>query len=296
LNTERLLTLVSYLCAFGLAALALTVPLTAASAQAPEKAPSVAMDGKRKINFSGRQRMLSQYMAKAVCFASLGVDEKTQLEEMKFANFLFDQTLKDLRTGNSLQRMLPENDAAILAALDIVAAQWKVYGPAVLKRDIETVMANNVAVLTRMNEAVTLFQKKYGSANVQPETAAALNFSGRQRMLTQKASKEFCLIALGRDEAANRTNLTATIALFEKSMKGLRDGDASMGLKPAPETDIELTIDRAYQMWVPLREVLRRTADGATPSKEDIDEVSRRNVAVMHAMNGIVELYEFMAN
>ena len=69
---------------------------------------------------------------------------------------------------------------------------------------------------------------------VQGPTAAeygtVLNLSGKQRMLTQKMSKEIMLIAMGVDVGGNLKNLAATSALFDKTLKGLRDGDQEAAL------------------------------------------------------------------
>lgn len=265
----------------------------AAPTQASGEAITVEADGKRKINLAGRQRMLSQYMAKAVCFAALGVDKQMQLDELRLAHHLFERTQIDLRDGSNVQQMLPELDEPVNLALDDVERLWFPYGKAVLDLDLPIVVSLNNNVLTKANDVVTLFQKKYGSANVAPEIAAALNISGRQRMLTQKSSKEFCLIASGLDAASNRTNLKATIALFETSLKGLREGDAALGLKAAQSEAIATQIGNLETAWKPLHDIFLRTSEGATaPSAEEIATVSRKNVAVMETANALVSLYE----
>ena len=275
---------------FGIVAAALAGPREANPAITAEA------DGKRKINLSGRQRMLSQYMAKAVCFARLGVDTKTQTSELLLAHHLFDTTLKDLRNGSSVQEMLPETDGAILNALNAVDQNWRGYSSAVTIGDLDKVIALNLDVLRSANDAVTLFQKKYGAADVAPETAAAINIAGRQRMLTQKSSKEFCLIASGRDVDLNRKNLMASVNLLDKSMSGLRNGDDSLELKPAPVSEFVDVIDDAEKSWAPMRQIFLRAAGGTTPTAEDIASISRLNVGVMKAMNNLVEMLELMGN
>lgn len=254
-------------------------------------------DGKRKINLSGRQRMLSQYMAKSACFISLNVNKDVEEQELRLAHHLFDETLQDLRKGSGIQQMLPEGDPAILAALDVVKARWDAYGPAVLKRDMAAITRLSLDVLSSSNDAVTLFQKKYGaSGSISPEAAAAINISGRQRMLTQKASKEFCLIASNRDVAASRSSLKATVALFERSMQGLRAGDAELGTKASDVGTIIDQIDRAHDAWGSLKAIFDRIADGGAPTASDIETVSRSNIQVMQEMNSLVELYEAISD
>jgi len=252
-------------------------------------------DGKRKINLSGRQRMLSQYMAKAVCFVRLGIDVKSQTGDLLLAHHLFETTLNDLRSGSTVQEMLAESDSRILDALDVVNRHWLEYGQAVTAIDLDKVVALNPEVLRTTNEAVTLFQAKYSATGVAPEIAAAINIAGRQRMLTQKSSKEFCLIALSRDVEANRVSLVATVNLLEKSMRGLRDGDDSLGLKPAAVSELVDAIDIGERSWAPLREIFLRVGNGATPTAEEVNSISRLNVGVMNSMNNLVELLEIVS-
>ena len=51
------------------------------------------------------------------------------------------------------------------------------------------------------------------------EYGVVLNLSGKQRMLTQKMSKEAVLVALGVNKDGNLANLTATRDLFAKTLK-----------------------------------------------------------------------------
>ena len=250
-------------------------------------------DGKRKINLADRQRMLSQYMAKSVCFASLGVDTATQTNESLLTAYLFGTTLNQLRKGSSVQEMLSETDPAILAALSTVQDLWKPYSKAVLSQDLGAVTAQNMEVFFKTNDAVQMFQTKYGSKGViASPIIAALSVSGRLRMLTQKASKEFCFIASKQDVEENRINLRATMNLFEKSMRGLRSADIGMGLEAAPNGRILEALNRLNGEWAPLQAIFNRVLDGKTPKQADIEFVARQNVEVMTVANGLVDLYE----
>ena len=64
------------------------------------------------------------------------------------------------------------------------------------------------------------------------EWGAVINLSGRQRMLSQKMSKEILLISLDYQAAENLSNLEATASLFDRTLKGLRDGDPELSLPP----------------------------------------------------------------
>lgn len=268
-------------------------PVTSVRAQGVAVVDAEAVSARRKINLAGRQRMLTQFMAKATCYVSLGIDDKAQISEVYSMHDLFEQTLVDLTKGSAEFKMLPEKDPDVLAAIDVVRKDWALYSRAVMQGDLKAIIAQNGVVLGASNDAVTVLQKKHGAGGkVAPEIAAAINIAGRQRMLSQKASKEHCLMAAGEDVEANKANLKATIALFEASLRALRDGDKAMGLAPAPGQAILDLIKEGEEEWLKFREILDRAVKGAKPSLEETATAARLNTTVLEIMNDIVELYE----
>jgi hypothetical protein len=263
---------------------------------------SVADDGKRKINLSGRQRMLSQRMAKAVCFAAIGIQTDSHIEMASDAHDLFDRTLDGLRNGDGEQGLSAEKNPRILTELASVEELWSEYGAAIKsalggKTDalvsLELVARLNLPTLKQMNKAVGEFERHYGSSGtIHPSLALALNISGRQRMLSQKASKEFCLILSGTAVDANRAALSETVALFERSLLGLMDGDDDLGLPEAPTDEIYEQLEVVMGLWTPLRDILSKVASGESPTANEIETVARDNNPLLVEMNKAVWMYD----
>ena len=76
-----------------------------------------------------------------------------------------------------------------------------------------------------------------------------INLSGKQRMLTQKMSKEFMLVALNIDKEKNIENLTATARLFDKTLTGLQRGDSELGLVATDSRRINRQLDKVVPLW-----------------------------------------------
>ena len=150
----------------------------------------------------------------------------------------------------------------------------------------------SLPALKQMNKAVIEFEKRYGSTTLHPSLALALNVSGRQRMLTQKASKEFCLIAFGHDVEQNREALKGTVALFEKSLAALMDGDDDLGLPEAPTDEIYDQLELVNGLWEPLSVVFKKVAAGENPSGEDLTTIATGNNPALFEMNKAVGMYE----
>lgn len=271
-------------------------------AAAPALAADVAADGKRKINLAGRQRMLSQRMAKAACFAAIGLDVDAHLRMMREAHALFDRTLAGLRDGDPGQGIqFPERNGKVLAGLATVEGLWAEYGAAIAEAaasgavsdaQLETIAALNLPVLAEMNATVKLTERAYGASDVPLGLAIALNISGRQRMLTQKMSKEFCLIARGHEVETNRAALGKTVALFDASLEALRFGAPDVGIRPPQGQALIDKLAEVQALWDGLEPVFLAVAEGGEPDPMALVEVSQDNNTLLVTMNEAVFLFE----
>jgi hypothetical protein len=75
---------------------------------------------------------------------------------------------------------------------------------------------------------------------------ATINLAGKQRMLTQKMTKELLLVANGIDADANKANLGKTVALFQSTLTGLLDGDEGLGLPGIRRSVTSCPLSRAF--------------------------------------------------
>lgn len=264
-------------------------------------ATTVAADAKTKINLAGRQRMLSQRMAKAACFAHLEIQPAGHFKMLDDAHTLFVQTLDGLKNGDADQGMLPENNPEIVNDLAKVAQLWagfqtvneEILANATISGDqLSEISQINLPVLRQMHKTVGTIEKVYGSSGeVHPALALALNVSGRQRMLSQKASKEFCLVVAGVDVETSRAALKDTVELFEASLSGLINGDAAKALAPAPTPEILAQLQLVQQLWEPLHEIFQKVVEGNEASADEVDVIATNNNSLLVEMNKAVFMY-----
>ena len=85
------------------------------------------------------------------------------------------------------------------------------------------------------------------------EMGTVINLAGKQRMLTQKMSKEILLIAKGIDVEANKASLEKTALLFDKTLKGLVNGDADLGLPKTTDPAILEQLGVVSSLWAEFR-------------------------------------------
>jgi len=152
--------------------------------------------------------------------------------------------------------------------------------------DLSVVSEKNLPLLKNMNKTVKLYEAQASKKDLNPALAIAINLAGRQRMLTQKMTKEFLLVAKGIDVENNRANLAATKDLFDRTLNGLIDGDAQAGLSPAPNTDIETQLKKVKSMW----QVFKVKLEG-DPTAESIQAVAEENLPLLKEMNKAVGMF-----
>jgi len=180
------------------------------------------------INLAGKQRMLTQKMSKEALLIAKGINVEENKKNLAQSIALFDKTIKGLRNGNSELRLPKTKDKNILKQLDLVITQWKSF-----KKDIEkvahgeidkTTLENidkkNIPLLNNMNIVVEMYEEN-SKSKLDPQMAKTINLAGRQRMLTQKMTKELLLIANSLKSNANENSLKSTGELFKETLTNL---------------------------------------------------------------------------
>ncbi len=260
------------------------------------------------LNLSGKQRMLTQKMSKEIMLIALGIDKERNLGNLADTSALFDKTLQGLRNGSEELRLPPTSSSRILRQLDEIDAIWGDLYP-VVKQIIQTnsvtseqvavIAKKNLPLLKQMNKAVGLYEKdaKKGGLKAAPGLAATINLSGKQRMLTQKMSKEFLLVAYGYEREDNKLALLETYSLFERTLKGLLDGDETLGLPGTKPQHIRDQLGVVNELWTQFKPIVEYGADYKTNEipAEKVTLLAQSNLPLLQEMNKAVGMYELEA-
>ncbi len=127
-------------------------------------------------------------------------------------------------------------------------------------------------------------------SNSQKTLGLQINFAGRQRMLSQRLTKEVLILASvaeGVDTKDKRDSLATTLLLFDKTLHALRDGGTTIGIKGkkvnlprAPSHAIVIALDQGLEIWQDLQPGLAGLADGS---------VSPHTVGGQYVMTDLLE-------
>ena len=119
-----------------------------------------------------------------------------------------------------------------------------------------------------------------------------LNLSGKQRMLTQKMSKEVVLVALDIDKALNIERLAQTAELFEVTLKGLKDGNGSLRLAATTNPGIINQLDVVNGLWTEFHGEIQSILEAHSVTPEQLAFIAEKNLPLLKEMNQVVKMYE----
>ncbi len=254
------------------------------------------------IDFSGRQRMLSQRIAGLSCLVYMGIDAETHAQEALEAGATYSRTLEYLLVGHAETGLAAQSDTRVLQAL--VEAR-DAFGPL---SDLLTVFEGSSTISTQRLEAISarsseVFEASKNLTNqIQASSTKALeelplinamiiNISGRQRMLAEKAFKAFCLSQAGINVEHNLERLDNTVTIFHNTMDALVNGMPGVILPP-PNRIIKAKLEEARAVWLPVKAILERALAGERLGYEEIHFTTEELETIRMLMNEAVKLYE----
>ncbi|MCP5062107.1 MAG: PAS domain-containing protein [Ignavibacteriae bacterium] len=128
--------------------------------------------------------------------------------------------------------------------------------------------------------------------NVQESSGAIINIAGRQRMLTQKMSKEALGVLNGIQKPET---LKSTSELFQTSLSGLIYGEEKLHLPPVSNDIIKTQLLKVKGLWEPFQTSINVVAEiSSSPNKisEAKNYISKNNITLLKEMNKAVKLFE----
>ncbi|MFQ6551270.1 type IV pili methyl-accepting chemotaxis transducer N-terminal domain-containing protein [Aestuariibius insulae] len=287
----------------GLAILLVTTPISAERSALPLAKMPVPHDigGSERVDFSGKLRMLSQRIAAAACNLSAGNKTAAAKQILASTVFEFEVIISALEFGNAdLNIIGTEQRHETRLAITDLREQW---GPikqaaetitlsGLSTEDLDAIFSGNLALLEKAQHLVSEMSAQYSDpAKMRRSDARLIDLSGRQRMLTQKISKEACYLWSEDIAQASTDDLKATMSLFETSLAALMTGAPEEDIAPPPTPEIEAGLARVEEKWTATKVKLNRLAAGGTLTAKETEQIFDELNILLRDMNSVVWLY-----
>jgi len=231
------------------------------------------------INKSGRQRMLSQRLAKAYLQLGQGIEVEQSRKILDSSLASFDKQLAELKT------FAPTSDNKQL--LSEMEKNWLAYKTVLLEnqpnqQDARLIMVLNEDVLSIAHKATVQLETYSGTAMGQ-----LVNISGRQRMLSQRMAKFYQAQQWG-------VAPPDVMAKLEAARKDFVAGMATLLAAPTNTSRIREELALAQQQWMFFDDALRKISEPKNARQYAIN-VATTSERILSTMDGITGLYQQLA-
>ena len=251
------------------------------------------------INLSGKQRMLTQKMSKESLLIFLQIDVKKNRKKLKGSYTLFNKTLKGLLYGDKSLKLVPSHAKKVEVKLKDVQKLWEPFKQRVervasskklSKKDFDYIDKHNLPLLKTMNEAVTLFTKLGDNGKTKLKIANDINLAGKQRMLTQMISKDLLLYQANIDSKRAFKSLNSAVKLFNRTLKGLYNGDKDLNLVGTNLPKIRTQLDKVKTNWQEVKPLILKALKNKKNQKLTKKIITKLD-KTKYEMNKAVVLY-----
>ncbi len=231
------------------------------------------------INKAGRQRMLTQRLAKA--YLQIGLDVETEASKK-----ILDQSMSSFdRQLVELLAFAPAPD--IRSNLSGMEKTWQEYkqalvGKAPNQADARLVLKHSETLLHMADEVTTQLEKHAGS-----KTGKLVNLAGRQRMLSQRLAKLYQASNWNIAPGNAASSIESTRKEFSAAMQTLQSSSGS-------NTRLTDELLLAQSQWTFFEAALRQTGDGKL-QRSSAANVATTSERILEVMDKVTGMYQQLA-
>ena len=252
---------------------------------------------RKLVNISGKQRMLTQRISKLALQCALKLNWEKSCTAMQVYRKEYTKALALFIKGNDSKGIPRTKDKKALVQIKDIISLWKPFSQAVQKlskamgkekASLLYILKHEQALLGASDRLVKIYEKSDPAQDaLQKARLRVVNVAGRQRMLTQKITKEK-LLWQQLNSATQESKMFQTVALFEASLKGLVYGDRKQGLPKVTNPIIKTQLKVVEKIWKKIKVLYAK--EKLTP--KELAVLIKVNPMLLREMNRAVGMME----
>ncbi len=218
----------------------------------------------KAVNLSGKQRMLSQKIAKIVVLKTLRANGLNMERELKSAQTLFNRNLIILKNNSVAQ------SAKVKAKVQAESKEWSRFKLAISSapNDIDLFLNQAETLLNRCHDVVLAIEEA-SNYNKQISYSAAtdqlrvetINKSGRQRMLSQKMCLYYAACRSLKDKKKANIACNNYVLLYNEMNRIIND----LMVNELNNSEIDLVVSEILDVFQTLEDNKTKFADNKIP-------------------------------
>ncbi len=115
-----------------------------------------------------------------------------------------------------------------------------------------------------------------------------INIAGKQRMLTQKMSKEIFYIKY--KQSTDFRELNSAIDLFDNNLNDLIHGNSAKGIYPPQNEKIKSKLEEVRSLWVPFKKEVVKIRKAVSYIKSDLEALTGRTTSLLFESDKVVKV------
>ncbi len=249
-----------------------------------------------------KARALTQKMAKEAILVALEIDKDKNKISLRKSAILYERILNAVLRGDKKLKIVASSNPEIISFAKKLKKKWEMFnlhlkpfynGGYVSKEDFFYVVNKNEDLLRDTNRLFLMYKKEDNFDNKLTDSMMnAIDFAGRESMLSQKIVKEKLLILSGIDVKDNLVKIRGSFLLFDKALRGLLDGNKKRGISPAAVAHIRKELLKMKSIWDSIVPVIFEPE----PTKEDLQKLLALNIPILQNSNRVLRMYEDLAD
>ena len=219
---------------------------------------------KKLIDLSGKQRMLTQRASKLAIECSYNL-ESDSCDKVESDRRLYSSVVKLFKLAKEKKSLEPKLFEMVKDEIDSIDNAWRPFSQNLQKitlsdgknrEALEYILNNNIKVLKLSNDLVLEMLKFYKSrlTEVEQKSLRVVNLAGKERMLSQKMTKEYLSYHILKDNAS-KDKLIKTTKLYSLILNSLINGSNQLKIPKVTNFEIKKQLLKVSKLWAKVKPI-----------------------------------------